>query len=114
MAWLAKIKEGPSAMIVVWSSNPMQMGKQLTQWAVYCLVISALIAHVAVSALHAGDGFARVFYLTGLVGILAYAGNAAIGAIWFGHSWSRTVKDIIDGMIYGVATGLVFAWLWPA
>jgi hypothetical protein len=37
-----------------------------------------------------------------------------MGAIWFGHSWSRTIKDIVDGVIYALVTAAIFAWLWPA
>ncbi len=41
------------------------------------------------------------------------AGNASTGAIWFGHTWGRTAKDIADGVIYGLLTAGLFGWLWP-
>lgn len=112
--WLAKAKEGPAVMMVVWAGDPTRMGKQLIQWIIYCLVISLIIAHVAAATLHAGDSSGLVFHFVAIIGILTYAGSAAQGAIWFGHTWSRTLKDILDGAIYGVVTGLIFAWLWPA
>ena len=33
---------------------------------------------------------------------------------WKGVSWGITFKFVIDGLLYGLATGAVFAWLWPA
>ncbi len=29
-------------------------------------------------------------------------------------SWSSTLKEMFDGLVYGVLTGLVFMWMWPA
>jgi hypothetical protein len=34
-------------------------------------------------------------------------------SIWFGQPWSATVKDVLDGLIYGLLTAGVFGWLWP-
>jgi hypothetical protein len=33
--------------------------------------------------------------------------------IWFSRDWIRTLKDTIDGLIYGLLTGGAFGWLWP-
>jgi hypothetical protein len=111
--WQGKFKEGPSAMMVVLSHGSMAMGKQLVQWFIYCLVISTLIAYVAAATLPAGAECLKVFQVTGTVAILAYAGSAAMGSIWFGHTWGRTLKDIVDGVIYGLLTAGIFGWLWP-
>ena len=35
-------------------------------------------------------------------------------AIWWAHPWASVAKYAVDGAIYAVLTGLVFAWLWPA
>jgi hypothetical protein len=110
--WQAKYAEGPVAMFNV-VPNRMAMGKQLGQWFVYCLVISTLVAYVAGSTLAAGTPYMKVFQLTATVSVLAYAGSAACGSIWFGHAWSRTAKDIVDGLIYGHLTAGIFGWLWP-
>lgn len=112
-AWQAKYREGPAAMLVVLPHGDLGMGKQLGQWIVYTLVISTLIAYVAGTTLAAGAPYIKVFQVVSTVGTLAYAGNAAAGSIWFGHSWGRTVKDIVDGLIYGLLTAGIFGWLWP-
>lgn len=111
--WQEKCKEGPTAMLVILPSGLPAMGKQLGQWFVYCLVISFLVAYVASATLSADANYLQVFRIVGTVAVLAYAGAAAQGSIWFGHTWSRTVKDIIDGLIYGLLTAGVFGWLWP-
>lgn len=112
--WLAKAKEGPAVMMVVWDGDPTAMGKQLLQWFIYCLVISTLIGAVASVMLHPGAGFAMVFHSVAIIGAMTYSGGHAMGSIWFGHSWARTIKDIVDGIVYALVTGAIFAWLWPA
>jgi len=111
--WQARFQEGPAVMMTIVRPS-LSMGRQLGQWFVYLLVISLLIAYVAGSTLPGGTHYLKVFQVTGTVGVLAYAGNAAMQSIWFGHAWSRTVKDIVDGVIYGLLTAGVFGWLWPA
>jgi hypothetical protein len=112
-AWQAKFKEGPVAMLVVLPQGDAAMGRQLIYWLAYTLVLSTLIAYVAGTTLTAGTDYLKVFQVTSTVGVLAYAGNAATGAIWFGHTWSRTLKDIVDGLVYALATAGIFGWLWP-
>jgi hypothetical protein len=111
--WQEKFKEGPAAMMVVLPHGSMAMGKQLIQWFIYCLIISTLVAYVAAATLPAGVEYLKVFQVAGTAAILAYAGSTAMGSIWFGHSWGRTLKDIADGVIYGLLTAGMFGWLWP-
>jgi len=111
--WQQKVKEGPVAMLIVMQCGTTAMGKQLSQWIVYCLVISLLCAYVAATTLPAGTDYLKVFQVVGTVASLAYAGSAAMGSIWFGHLWSRTAKDIVDGVVYGLLTAGIFGWLWP-
>lgn len=111
--WQEKFREGPSAMMVVFSPGPSAMGKQLVQWFVYCLIISTLVGYVAAATLPAGAEYLKVFQVAGTVAILAYAGSIPMASIWFGHTWGKTVKDIADGVIYGLLTAGIFGWLWP-
>lgn len=111
--WQQKYTEGPAVMMVVLPHGSLAMGKQLLSWLGYALFISILVAYVAGTTLPAGAGYLKVFQVVGTVGTLAYAGNAASLAIWFGHTWSRTIKDILDGVVYGLLMAGVFGWLWP-
>jgi hypothetical protein len=34
-------------------------------------------------------------------------------SIWYRRSWMTTAKSLFDSVLYGLATGGVFAYLWP-
>lgn len=108
-----KYRQGPIAMLIVLPHGSMAMGKQMFQWIVYCLLISFMVAYVTSVVLPSGADYLHVFRIAGSVAILAYAGAVPINAIWFGHTWSATVKDVLDGLIYGLLTAGIFGWLWP-
>lgn len=111
--WLDKYREGPAAMLVILPHGSLAMGKQLTQWLLYCIGISVLVAYVTGATLTAGSDYLDVFRVASTVAVLGYAGAAPMGAIWFGHTWSSAAKDVLDGVIYGLLTGGMFGWLWP-
>jgi hypothetical protein len=35
------------------------------------------------------------------------------GTIWMGKPWSVALKEMGDGLLYGLLTGGAFGWLWP-
>lgn len=107
----AKLERGPLAFVAV--IPKIAMGPQLAGWFVYCLVVGFLVAYVASFTVPADAAYLRVFRLVGTVAFLAYAGAAASESIWMGRKWSTTVKNLFDGLVYGLVTGGVFGWLWP-
>ena len=111
--WQAKCKAGPNAMLTVLPAGLPEMGRQLGQWFVYCLVVSLFVAYVLHAAVPAGAYYLKVFQVGGATAFLAYAGGAVPRSIWFGHGWGRTAKDVADGLLYGLLTAGVFGWLWP-
>lgn len=111
--WQDRYKEGPAIMMTVLPHGSMAMGKQFLQWITYCLIVSLFVAYVAGVTLPEGASYLRVFQVTGTTAFLAYAGAAAAGSIWFGQGWGRTVKDMVDGLVYGLLTAGFFGWLWP-
>ena len=52
----------------------------------------------------------KVFRFVGTAGILTYGTANILNGIWFGR---KMVADIVDGIAYGLITGLIFAALWP-
>ena len=47
---------------------------------------------------------------------MAFACYAIAGwqdSIWFKRSWSTTLKNTFDGLIYALVTAGTFGWLWP-
>ena len=111
--WLDKAKEGPNAFLLVIPSGLPRMGKNLVLWSLYCLVISTFVAYLTGRTMAAGSHYLAVFRVAGAVAFLAYSAAHVQGAIWFGQSWSRTIKDVIDGLVYALLTAGVFGWLWP-
>ena len=111
--WQKKYQDGPVAMLVVVPHGSMAMGKQMIQWFVYCLVISVCVAYIAGVTLMPGAEYLKVFQVTSTVAFLSYAGAHGLGFIWFGHTTTRFLKDLFDGLIYGLLTGGFFGWLWP-
>jgi hypothetical protein len=112
-AWQAKYREGPVAMLTIVPHGDLSMGKQLGQWFVYCVVISFLVAYVAGMTLAPGADYLMVFRVTSTTALLAYGGAAGLNLIWFGHTVGRTVKDVVDALVYGLITAGIFGWLWP-
>jgi hypothetical protein len=39
-------------------------------------------------------------------------GNLANG-IWKGQPWSGVIKEVVDGLVFGLLAGGTFGWLWP-
>jgi len=111
---IAKCKLGPVGFMTVTPNGPCNMGKSLILWFLYSLLIGVIVACAAASSLHHGEAFANVFHLTALAATLGYAVGALPESIWKGQKWSITLKFVFDGVLYGIATGLTFGWLWPA
>lgn len=108
-----KMKRGPVLVITVLPSGPMNMGKNLVLWFVYCALVGLFAAYVASRALPTGTPYLRVFQLTSVTAFIGYAVALWQMSIWYRRAWSTTVKATIDGLIYALLTGGVFGWLWP-
>jgi len=109
----AKYEKGPVGMLTVLPSRMPAMNKALALWFIYLLVVSVFVAYIAGRTLGPGTGYLQVFRVAGAAGFLAYAGAHAADPIWRGVSWSTTVKNLFDGLVYGLFTAGVFGWLWP-
>jgi Flp pilus assembly protein TadB len=108
-----KMKKGPGAMLVVWDSGRPNMGTSLAQWFVFSLIVGIFAAYVAGRALEPGAHYLSVFRFVGFTAFACYAVAGWQDSIWFKRSWSRTFKNTIDGLIYGLLTAGTFGWLWP-
>jgi Flp pilus assembly protein TadB len=108
-----KYTEGPVAVVNVLPSGVPNMGKSLTQWFIFSLVVSLFIAYMAAHALPAGAPYLQVFRVVGAVGFLAYGATQVQQSIWWGKPWTNTWKDVFDGLVYGLVTAGTFGWLWP-
>jgi hypothetical protein len=105
--------EKPMAFTIVRNPARFSLAKTLALSFLYLLVISTLTGYVAGVAMPPATPCSFVFRVVGTIGILAYAFSSVSDSIWYGKPWSVTTKFVIDGIIYGLATGAIFGWLWP-
>ena len=108
-----KFIEGPVGVLNLRPAGLPRMGPLLAQWFLYALVVSLFVAYVAASAIEPGARYLQVFQVVGAVAFLAYAAGQVPAAIWMGKPWSVAVKEVFDGLIYGLVTAGTFGWLWP-
>ena len=109
-----KMKEGPSDFCCCESRRVPEMGPALGQWFVLTLVIAFLVAYVAALTIAPGADHMAVFRVVSAIAFLAYAGSQAQEAIWRAVPWSAVIKSIIDGLVFALVTGGLFALMWPA
>ena len=69
----------------------------------------AYITHVACPPAEEGLDFMRVFRISGTIAILTYATSNVLHRVWFKK---RIWTEVIDGIVYGLVLGLIFASFW--
>jgi len=113
-AFLEKMNKGPVLVMTVMPSGQFTMGPTLAAWFLYCLVVSIFAAYVTRSAIGPGATGHIAFHFASITAFIGYALALWQNTIWYKRSWMTTMKSTIDGIVYGIVTGLAFAWLWPA
>ena len=108
-----KYKQGPVGFLNILPSGPPAMPKFLSQWFVYCLVIGFFAAYLAGRTLAPGTPYPAVFRVAGTAAFMSYGLANLSNGIWKGQLWSTTIKEVIDGLVYGLLTAGTFGWLWP-
>jgi hypothetical protein len=112
-AAIEKYKQGPVGFMTIMPSGPPAMPKFLIQWFVYCLLIGFFVAYLAAHTVPFGARYPAVFRVVGTAAFLAYGLGHVSDGIWKGQTWSMTIKEVIDGLVYGLLTAGTFGWLWP-
>jgi len=113
-AFIEKMKKGPVAFLTVGESAPPTMGKQLTLWFLYCILIGIFAGYIAGRALGPGADYLDVFRFAGTTAFAGYSLALMHESIWWKRKWSATIKSMIDGLIYASLTAGTFGWLWPS
>jgi hypothetical protein len=113
-AYLDKFKKGPVAVMTFMPAGKMAMGKSLTQWFIFCFIVSVFAAYIAGHALPAGADYLEVFRFSGCTAFSCYALAQAQDSIWYQRKWSTTFKNMFDGLLYGLFTGGIFGSMWPS
>lgn len=113
-AWQAKYAAGPVGFVNVIPAAPPGMGRQLVLSFSMYLLISIFVGYLTSRTLAPGTDYLQVFRVAGTVAFLGNGMAVVHDSIWFGRQWGNTVRHLIDSLVYGLVTGGIFGWLWPA
>jgi hypothetical protein len=108
-----KLGKGPVMLLTVMPNGPFAMGRSLTLWFLYLVVVSFFTSYVTWHALAAGADYLKVFRFAGATAFLSYSAAVWPMSIWYRRSWCTALKDTFDGLIYAGLTAGTFGWLWP-
>src|SRR5207245_6802439 len=112
-AMIEKYKQGPVGMLTVLSSGPPAMPKFLGMWFGYCLIVGFFVAYLTGRTVTPGAPYPAVFRVAGTAAFLAFGLGPLVNSIWKGQSWSMTLKEAFDGLVYSLLTAGTVGWLWP-
>ncbi|MDP9176506.1 MAG: hypothetical protein M3O61_02395 [Gemmatimonadota bacterium] len=111
--FLEKMRTGPRLIMTVLPGGDFSMTKNLVQWFLYLILISLFAAGIAGSALPQGAEDRQVFHFVALSAFGGYTLALWQMSVWYGRSWTTTIKSTFDGLIYALITAAIFCWLWP-
>jgi hypothetical protein len=112
-AMVEKYNRGPVGMLTVMRTGLPNMGKFLSLWFLFSILVSVFVAYVCSRTMAAGADYMGVFRIAATIAFLGYAGPEMSKSIWGGQPWRATLLNYMDGLIYGLLTAGVFGWLWP-
>ncbi len=110
-AYVARYTTGPRGTLNVYTMP--NMASNMIRTILYFFVTVFTIGYVTHVACPPGDAstdFMRVFRVAGTIGVLVYASSGVLDRIWFVR---RMWTSILDGVIYGLVIGLIYACFWP-
>jgi hypothetical protein len=111
-AFQEKFKAGPRATLTVFGPYT-GMGSQLGLWFLYSILIGITAAYISGRALGPGAHYLKVFRFAGATAFYGYALAHLQASIWYKRSWGTTLRNVFDGLVYGLVTAGFFGWLWP-
>jgi hypothetical protein len=109
----AKVEKGPVIFMTVRPNGMQGMASNLIQWFLYSVIVGIFAAYVAGRALEPGNDYLSVFRFAGTTAFAGYSLGLLQTSIWYGRSWSSTLKSVFDGLLYALVTAGTFGWLWP-
>jgi hypothetical protein len=112
-ATIEKLKEGPVGLLTVIPNGPPNMAKYLILWFVYCLVVGFFTAYLTGHTVAPGTPYLAVFRVAGTAAFMAYGLGNLVNGIWKAQPWSNVIKEVFDGLVFGLLTAGTFGWLWP-
>jgi hypothetical protein len=112
-AAIEKYNQGPVGMMTIAPNGPPVMPKFLGLWFGYCLLVAFFVAYLTAHTVAPGAYYLHVFRVVGTAAFLAYGLGHLSDGIWKNQTFSFTIKEVIDGLVYALLTAGTFGWLWP-
>ena len=112
-AAIEKYNQGPVGMMIVFPTGRPVMPKFLGLWFGYCLIVAFFVAYLTAHTVTPGTDYLVVFRVVGTSAFLAFGLGPLANVIWKGYPWGFVLKEVIDGLIYGLLMAGTFGWLWP-
>ena len=103
-----RMSKGPWGTLMVWKEEP-NMGKNIGLTILFFFCINFILAYIGTIAFDSEATFMQVFRLVSTAGILAFSASGIQHSIWFKR---RILMDVLDGIVYGILSGLVIAGFW--
>jgi hypothetical protein len=113
-AFVAKMAKGPIVFMTVAPGGPISMGKNLSLWFLYSVIVSVFAAYITGRAVGRGTDYLTVFRFAGTTAFMGYSLALLHESIWYLRPWPRTLKSVFDGLVYALLTAGMFGWLWPS
>lgn len=89
------------------------MGRNMLLSMLVYLAIGVFVAYLTgLSRAPGADGMA-VMQVAGTAAFGFYFFGSLCGGIWFGQPLRAFITNGADALVFGVATGAIFMWLWP-
>ena len=111
--FIAEFERGPTFQMTLIPPGGMHMGKTMGTWFGFMLLIAAIAAWVTGSIVPPGGNTRAVFHYSAIVTACSYGFGAWPLSIWYHRKWSTAFKGTFDAILYGLATGAIFMWMWP-
>lgn len=108
-----KAEKGPVGHMTVLPNGIQNMGTSLLLWFLFALLVSFCAAYIASRALPPAACYLSVIRFVGASAFMGYSLALLQNSIWYKRKWRGTLLSMLDGLIYAIITGLIFAWLWP-
>jgi hypothetical protein len=111
--YCARYNAGPWGTMNVVGRKPSFARNLVLTFLLY-IVVSIFVGYVTSLAREPGASFLPVFRLAGATAVLGYCAGSIPGAIFTGKPGRFVLTDFIDGVVYGLLTGVMFGLFWPA
>ncbi|HXK08517.1 MAG TPA: hypothetical protein VMT70_02625 [Vicinamibacteria bacterium] len=111
--FIEKAAKGPLVLMTVSPGGPITMGKSLTLWFLYCVLVSLFAGYLAGRTLGPGTHYLGVFRVVGTAAFMGYSLALLQNSIWYRRAWATTLKSVFDGFVFALFSAGMFGWLWP-